>query len=94
MAQALRDYAGELRMFGLPPDPREVATRLENWADALAQRVAVTHGDPVSQRMTRAKVHEIWELHRLFPTMPQHEIAKRCGVNQGRVSEVLAGKRR
>jgi len=91
--QELRAYAAQLRMFGYPPDAREVATRLDGWADALAQRTAVTHGRVVSARMTPAKEREIWEVHRMFPTLPQHEIARRCGVNQGRVSEVLAGRR-
>lgn len=91
--QELRAYAAQLRMFGYPTDAGEVATRLDGWADALAQRVAVTHGAPVSARVTSAMVQAIWEIHRLHPTMPQHEIAKRLGVNQGRVSEVLAGKR-
>ena len=91
--QELRAYAAQLRMLGYPSDAGEVATRLDGWAEALAQRIAVTHGRRVSARMTPAKEREIWETHRLFPTMPQHEIARRCGVNQGRVSEVLAGKR-
>lgn len=91
--QELRAFAAHLRMFGYPPDAGEVAARLDGWADALSQRVAVTNGRRVSARMTPAKVREIWETHRMFPSMPQHEIARRCGVNQGRVSEVLAGKR-
>ena len=91
--QELRAYAARLRMFGYPGDAAEVATRLEGWAEALAQRTPVTHGAPTSERMTPTKVQEIWEEHLRDPTLPQHVIAKRCGVNQGRVSEVLAGKR-
>ena len=34
----------------------------------------------------------LW-MHRNDPTMPQHDIASRCGTNQGRVNEVLRGKR-
>jgi hypothetical protein len=92
--QELRAYAARLRMFGYPGDAAEVATRLEGWADALAQRRAVTRGAPVSARMTPAKEQEIWEKHLADPAKPQHVIARECGVNQGRVSEVLAGKRR
>lgn len=92
--QELRAYAARLRMFGYPPDAGEVAKRLDGWAEALAQRMAVTHGRRISARMTAAKVRQIWEEYRRDPTLPQHEIARRCGVNQGRVSEVLAGKRR
>jgi len=91
--QELRAYAAQLRMFGYPGDAGEVATRLDGWADALAQRAAVTHGAPVSDRMTPAKAQQIWRVHLADPTKPQHVIAKECGVNQGRVSEVLAGKR-
>jgi hypothetical protein len=91
--QELRAYAARLRMFGYPGDAADVATRLERWADALAQRPASTRGATVSARMTPAKAQEIWQTHLAHPTMPQHEIATRCGVNQGRVSEVLSGKR-
>jgi hypothetical protein len=91
--QEIRAYAARLRMFGYPGDAAEVATRLDAWAEALAQRRAVTHGRPVSQRMTPALEQAIWRKHLEDPTKPQHLIARECGVNQGRVSEVLAGKR-
>lgn len=92
--QEMHAYAAQLRMLGYPPDVWEVATRLDGWAAALAQRKAVTHGASRSERMTPSKAQQIWAMHQTYPDMPQHEIATRCGVNQGRVSEVLAGKRR
>jgi hypothetical protein len=91
--QELRAYAARLRMFGYPGDAAEVATRLEGWAEALAQRRATTRGAPMSERMTRAMEEKIWRKHLDDPTKPQHVIARECGVNQGRVSEVLSGKR-
>lgn len=46
----------------------------------------------VSPRMTAAIAAEIKRLH-LQTDWPQHQIAAAVGVNQGRVCEVLTGKR-
>jgi predicted transcriptional regulator len=46
-----------------------------------------------SAPMTAAKAQEIRALKDRYPAMSQHEIGRLTGTNQGRVSEVLAGKR-
>lgn len=43
--------------------------------------------------MNVAVAAQIKKLAILYPSMFQHEIAAVLGVNQGRVSEVLSGKR-
>jgi len=44
-----------------------------------------------SKRLTFTDTLEIWRLHSLG--LAQHQIAALFGTNQGRISEVLSGKR-
>ena len=53
----------------------------------------MTHAPVASARMTPEKAEEIRRLKAWYPAMTQHEIGRLTGTNQGRVSEVLAGKR-
>jgi predicted XRE-type DNA-binding protein len=43
--------------------------------------------------LTEELAREIKRLAKLRPDLPQHDIAALLGLNQGRVSEVLNGKR-
>lgn len=84
----LSDHLDEFR--------RELSSLIEGMEELrreMRNRPPVTHGRNVSERITPEKVAEIRRLHLDNPTMPQHEIARRANVNQGRVSEVLAGIR-
>ena len=47
----------------------------------------------VRNTLTFAMAKEIKRIHRERPELYQHEIAAIIGLNQGRVSEVLNGKR-
>lgn len=51
----------------------------------------MTRTPPRSPRMTRDDARLIWR--RRAEGAAQHEIAAELGVNQGRISEVLSGKR-
>lgn len=92
--EALRNLAAEVRMFGLHPvDGEALAEELEHLAGAISRKPRATSAPPASARMTPAKAQEIRILAARYPAMTQHEIGRLTGTNQGRVSEVLAGKR-
>ncbi|MGE8129035.1 hypothetical protein ACQKQD_18840 [Methylobacterium sp. NPDC080182] len=81
IADRLREVAAEQ---GLP--------ELAGLADELRRRPA-QRAPARSRRMTDQIAAEIRQLHCEVPRMSQADIAKVIGVNQGRVSEVLKGKR-
>lgn len=81
IADRLRDLAAER---GLP--------ELAGLADELRRRPsqrAPARSTPMSDELA-ADIR--WYAAR-YPGLSQAEIAKKCGCNQGRVSEVLKGKR-
>src|SRR5262245_50649356 len=86
--------AAALRMFGYQEQPETLAVRLDRLAHEINRKPRATHAPITSAPMTPAKAQEIRELNDRYPTMSQHEIGRLTGTNQGRVSEVLAGKRR
>jgi hypothetical protein len=59
----------------------------------LHNRKPKTRGRPTSVTVTPEIEARIFALHAQFPSLPQHEIGRLAGVQQGRVSETLAGKR-
>jgi hypothetical protein len=71
----------------------EVEERLTILHGELQNRPRKTNGSPVSVPIDTTVVRKVQTLHMTDPGMPQHEIAKIVGINQGRVSEILAGKR-
>lgn len=83
----------------------EIAEQLRAWAhdwgkpelaetaDELRRRPSGPRPPPVSQPMSADLVEAIRALKAANPRMTQVEIARRCSVNQGRISEVLKGKR-
>lgn len=60
----------------------------------MHNRVPPARARNTSQAVTPAVRRRIRDLHQTDPALPQHEIAKLAGVNQGRVNEVLRGIRR
>jgi hypothetical protein len=90
----LRVMASDLRREGFPADPVPVADELEGLAEAMSRKPRATNSPVTSRRMSPAVAREIIALHRLRPELTQHDIARCTGTNQGRVSEVLAGKRK
>lgn len=53
--------------------------------------MSLTRTPPRSRRLTHDDARQIWL--RRAEGAAQHEIAAELGVNQGRISEVLSGKR-
>ncbi|WP_345820463.1 hypothetical protein ABC766_00205 [Methylobacterium fujisawaense] len=82
IADRLREVAAEQ---GLP--------ELAGLADELRRRPAGPKPPTVSQPMSEDLAEAIRSLKAANPRLTQVEIARRCQVNQGRVSEVLKGKR-
>jgi hypothetical protein len=81
IADRLREVAAEQ---GLP--------ELVGLADELRRRPA-QRAPACSRPMNDELAADIRWYAAGHPTMPQADIAKLCGCNQGRVSEVLKGKR-
>lgn len=76
-------------MWGL----RDVLDKLRVMRAELHNRSPLTRGRIMSQPMTPTVRQGIQNDHAMDPSMPQHEIAKRNGVNQGRVNNELRGVR-
>jgi hypothetical protein len=68
------------------PELRELAVH-------LFRRKAVMKGRTFSKRMTDYLKEQIVLFHKANPSLNQLDIAKHFGVNPGRVSEAIAGKR-
>lgn len=69
------------------------AATLRTLADETKRRRAVRRARP-KLAMTDQTRDRIRDVARAFPDWSMFEIGRACGVNQGRVSEVLAGFRR
>lgn len=67
--------------------------RLTYLANQMSRRKG-TRANVSSLTVTPSIRKKIIELKRKHPRMTQFEIAEKCRVNQGRVSEVLRGKRK
>lgn len=89
----LRVIASDLRR-GHQGDPVALARELEALAEAISRKPRATHAPPTSAPMTPEKAEEIRRIRERYPAMSQHDIGRLTGTNQGRVSEVLAGKRK
>lgn len=66
---------------------------LNDLADQIGRRAIGTRAPVTSVKMTDEIRDEIHRIHKENPKLSQHEIARRVGVNPGRVSETLHGKR-
>lgn len=85
----LLDTAAYLRRYVMT----NAAERIERAVADLKRRPAFRRVARTSVPMTPAIAAQIRKVARLKPTWPQHRIAALVGVNPGRVSEVLNGKR-
>lgn len=69
------------------------AATIEEAVRDLKRRPAFRRVARTSVPMTPAIAAQIRKVARLHPKWPQHRIAAVVGVNPGRVSEVISGKR-
>lgn len=72
---------------------QHVLDGLEVLHSVLRNRTPETRGRTTSKRVTDAKRAEVRQLRADNPHWSQQEIANHSGVNIGRVSEILKGKR-
>lgn len=82
------DISEEMRLLAVQHN----IPRLIELADELGRRTS-TRAPRSSNKMTKEIEAKIRKLKARHPDMTQLDIAKQVGVNQGRVSETLNGKR-
>lgn len=82
VADRLREIAAEAGL-----------SELSRLADELRRRPAGRKARPTSTPMTDELARQIRDCRRANPALSQVDIARRFRVNQGRISEVLKGKR-
>lgn len=69
-------------------------SHLELLYSEMRNRPPVTKGRKTAEKLTPKKKQLVFDIHKLDPTLPQHDIAKATILNQGRISETFAGKRK
>jgi hypothetical protein len=74
--------------------PATLALKLLNLSEQLKRRPASSKSEVKSQRMTPSLARSIAAFAKTNPKLSQVEIAQRFGVNPGRVSEAINGKRK
>lgn len=85
----LPDIAKRLRELAVSiPCPE-----LDDLADQIGRRAVGARAPATSAKMTDEIREQIQQIHKENPKLSQQEIARRVGVNPGRVSETLHGKR-
>jgi hypothetical protein len=72
---------------------RREADELERWADEIARRKPVKRGPRNSRSMTPELEREAREMYLNNPDLTQHDVGTILGINPGRVSEAVRGKR-
>lgn len=82
VAKRLRELGDQ---FGMP--------ELHELANEIPRRPPVTRAPVTSRKVTPQMAEDIRIVHEINPTWSQSRIGRLFGVNAGRVSEVLAGKR-
>jgi hypothetical protein len=97
--EEMRSAAARLRMFGLDGEEvgleaLELAADLDRWAAELRRRRVAPNGRVTSNRVTPSLAQAVVQYHLDHPQASWQEIAKVFGVNPGRISEILTGKRR
>ena len=73
-----------------PEAAAEIARIVE---EGMFRRKGIVPTRPKSKRMCRRVAVDIRALHRARPDLSEQEVAVQIGVNSGRVSEALIGKR-
>jgi hypothetical protein len=84
------DVADELRELAV----KHGIPRLSQLADELGRRQLATRAPISSNKMTEKLAEKIRKFARRHPNMSQLDVGVHFGVNQGRVSEALYGKRK
>jgi hypothetical protein len=84
LAAAMTALAGE--MTAMAGETRRLVAE-------MFRRPAQKRAAKVSRPMTPELAEELVQTSKRYPGMPQHHISTLCGVNPGRVSETLNGKR-
>ena len=90
----IRDLISELTDEGTKLARRQFAINLR--INALMQetyRRSYTRAPVKSNRITNAVRRSVWVMAKENPDMSHQEIATAHGINSGRVSEILHGKR-
>ena len=72
----------------------EILLGLRTLRRQMRNRPPVKRASPVAQKVTPVVRGAVLSLHRRYPDMTNQNIANRLNLNGGRVSEILAGKRR
>jgi hypothetical protein len=67
---------------------------LAELAEATKRRPPVRKAPTVSARITPALSDAVRAYCAAFPHLPEHEVSRFFQLNQGRVSEILRGKRK
>ena len=86
----LPDIATELRQLA----EKHSLPRLTELAENMARRKRAVKAPSVSKKVTPEMADAIRAYKKLHPDVTQLQIGVVFGVNQGRVSEVLHGKRK
>lgn len=73
--------------------PAKLCERLSRLADELTRRAPTRRARQTSTPLTPTVAAHIRHVARLHPEWSQQRIAETVGVNPGRVSEALRGKR-
>lgn len=71
----------------------DISTKLHAIARDLPNRSPTKRAPRVSPPITTAIIDHVKRLAAENPTITNHEIAAQLGINQGRVSEILSGRR-
>jgi len=72
----------------------ELAVEIAELSAQIKRRKPVNIAPPAARRMTKQLAADIRSHAREHPTWTQMQIAKKFGVNPGRVSEAIRGKRK
>lgn len=72
---------------------KEIAAEINALAKHMSRRKTLSRTPPTSTKMNRIVAARIKAYKRHHPDWSHQQIAVRVGVNAGRVSEVLRGKR-
>jgi hypothetical protein len=72
----------------------ELAKEISQLSQMIARRKPVNRADPTSTPMSPQLAKQIRDYVKANPKLSQVKVGQKFGVNQGRVSEALRGKRK
>ena len=77
----------------LPIPAEDIGVQMHHLADSISRRKAISHAPVSSRPMTPELAEAIRQDKAKHPKLTYQKLAERHGVNTGRVSEALRGKR-